>query len=151
VALNSWGNALAARAKRASDAAEAERLSQAAEEKYEAALKIKPDQHDALQNWGATLADRAKRASDAAEREQLLGKAEEKCREAVELDPSMTYNLACAMALRNRTDECRGFLEAAEKANTLPSADHLLSDEDLASVRGEHWFVALVERRRQMP
>ncbi|MFZ1883755.1 MAG: hypothetical protein WAU53_09195, partial [Rhodoplanes sp.] len=150
-ALNNWGGALAEQARRASDAAEAERLFQAAVKKFEAALKIKPDQHEALYNWGNALGDRANRASDAAEAERLLALAEEKLRAGVKLAPGNVYNLACLMALRNRSDECREFLEIAEKANTLPLADSLITDEDLASVRGESWFTALVERRRQKP
>jgi len=149
VALNNWGLALANRARRASDPADADRLLQAAAEKYEAALKIKPDQHEALNNWGLALANRARRASDPVEAERLLIQAEEKGRAAAEIAPGMTYNLACALALQGRLDECREYLEIADRANTLPATDHLMSDEDLASVRGEAWFTALVERRRQ--
>jgi Tfp pilus assembly protein PilF len=134
-----------------SDPAEAERLFLAAEGKYEAALKIKPDQHEALNNWGATLAERAKRASDPAEAERLFEAAERLFEAALNLAPGRTYNLACVMALRNRADECRRYLEIAETANTLPSADHLMTDDDLAAVRDEPWFTALVERRRNKP
>jgi hypothetical protein len=70
-ALLNHGNRAFLGAKKASDPAEAEWLFGAAAEKYEAALTIEPDQHEALYNWGATLADRAKRASDAAEADRL--------------------------------------------------------------------------------
>jgi NAD-dependent SIR2 family protein deacetylase len=109
-ALFGWGNTLAGRAKRASDPAEADRLLAAAAEKYEAALKIKPDKHEVLNNWASLLIQRAHRAPDPVDRERLLAEAEEKGREALKLNPGNTYNLACVMALRSRTDECREFL-----------------------------------------
>jgi hypothetical protein len=89
--------------------------------------------------------------SNAVEAERLLSLAEEKLQAVSKLKPEQTYNLACVMAVRNRAGECREYLEIADKANTLPGADHLISDEDLASIRGEPWFIALVERRRQKP
>jgi hypothetical protein len=87
--------------------------------------------------------------SNAVEAERLLSLAEEKLQAVSKLKPEQTYNLACVMAVRNRAGECRELLENAEKAKTLPSADHLMTDKDLASVRGEPWFTALVERQRQ--
>ena len=56
----------------------AEELLRQAEAKYEAALRIKPDDHEALNNWGNALAARARRASDASAAEELLRQAEAK-------------------------------------------------------------------------
>ena len=85
--LLNQGNQAYLKAEKERDPAEAERLFQAAEEKYEAALKIKPDQHEALNNWGNALGDRAKRASDAAEAERLFQAAEEKYEAALKIKP----------------------------------------------------------------
>jgi hypothetical protein len=69
--------------------------------------------------------------SNAVEAERLLSLAEEKLQAVSKLKPEQTYNLACVMAVRNRAGECRELLENAEKAKTLPSADHLMTDKDL--------------------
>ena len=85
--LLNQGNQLFFRAEKASDTLSANRLLQAAEGKYAAALAIKPDMHDALYNWGNALGDRAKRASDAAEAERLFQAAEEKYEAALNIKP----------------------------------------------------------------
>ena len=56
------GNALAARQAKRAEAGEAARLFGEAGAKYAEALRIKPDDHEALNNWGNALAAQAKRA-----------------------------------------------------------------------------------------
>ena len=141
-ALYNWGTALAARARRASDASAAEELLRQAEAKYEAALRIKPDDHAALHSFGSFSLARAKRTSGRVQKD-LLRAAEAKLKAAKKLD---TYNLACVYALLGRPLDCRRTLDAAKKAGTLPTVDHLRSDEDLKSVRSEAWFGELIER-----
>ena len=58
-ALNNGGNALLNLAKM-KEGKEAEDLLKQSIEKYEGALKIKPDYHEALDNWGSALLDLAK-------------------------------------------------------------------------------------------
>jgi tetratricopeptide (TPR) repeat protein len=144
-ALNNWGNALAARARRASDASAAEELLRQAEAKYEAALRIKPDDHAALHSFGSFSLARAKRTSGRVQKD-LLRAAEAKLKAAKKLGDTDTYNLACVYALLGRPLDCRRTLDAAKKAGTLPTVDHLRSDEDLKSVRSEAWFGELIER-----
>lgn len=57
------------------------------------------------------------------------------------------YNLACSLALLERTDEA---LDALERAVELgyDDAEHLVQDQDLAALRGEPRFEELVRRLR---
>ncbi len=79
------GNALQAHAKtkRGDDA---DRLFKLAGEKYQAALDIKPDYHEALSNWGVALANQAKtkRGDDA---DRLFKLAGEKYQAALDIKP----------------------------------------------------------------
>jgi Flp pilus assembly protein TadD len=58
-------------------------------------------------------------------------------------DPTVRYNLACSLALLGRTEEA---LDALEKAVALGYEDpeHLMADEDLASLRDEPRFREIV-------
>ena len=66
--------------------AEADRLFAQAGEKYEAALRIKPDKHEALNNWGNALLDQAKQKSGA-EADRLFAQAGEKYEAALRIKP----------------------------------------------------------------
>ncbi len=147
-ALNNWGNLLRNRAQHSSEYSEAARYFDEAVSKYEAALKIKQDKHETLDNLAATLASRIRIESDEATRIALLDRAEQASRRATDLDRSGAYNLACILALKGDTEGCRRNLDIAAEAGTLPDADHLMSDPDLASFREEPWFKELVEQRR---
>ncbi|MFA6243319.1 MAG: SIR2 family protein, partial [Candidatus Hydrogenedentales bacterium] len=70
------GNALFEQAK-AKEGEEAERLFAESYEKYDAALKIKGDKHEALYNWGAALSEQAK-TKEGEEADRLFAKAYEK-------------------------------------------------------------------------
>lgn len=58
-------------------------------------------------------------------------------------DPTVRYNLACSLALLGRSQEA---LDELERAIGLGYEDpeHLLADEDLASLRGEERFREIV-------
>jgi Flp pilus assembly protein TadD len=60
-------------------------------------------------------------------------------------DPTVHYNLACSLALLARTGAA---LDALERAAELGyrDLDHMLADEDLASLRDEPRFQTLVAR-----
>ena len=70
--------------------------------------------------------------------------------ELVPENPTAHYNLACSYALCGRREEA---LDALETAERLGYADrgHLLADEDLASLRSEPRFQALVARLSEAP
>ena len=81
------GTALYDQAKTKSGA-EADGLLALAGEKYQAALKIKPDMHEALNNWGFALYDQAKTKSGA-EADGLFALAGEKYQAALKIKPDM--------------------------------------------------------------
>jgi tetratricopeptide (TPR) repeat protein len=85
VALSNWGNALLAQA-RTKQSEAADRLFEAACQKFAEALKLKPDFHEALSNWGSTLLAQAKtKQGEAADR--LFEAAYQKYAEALKLKP----------------------------------------------------------------
>ena len=65
---------------------DAEKLFSLAFEKYEAALKIKPDKHEALYNWGSALCDLAK-TKEGDDAEKLFSLAFEKYEAALKIKP----------------------------------------------------------------
>jgi tetratricopeptide (TPR) repeat protein len=150
-ALNNWGNALAHQARQANEPEEVDRLFQAAEAKFEAGLRINPDKQEDLYNFGGALIEHGKRAPKPEQAASLFKRAETVLKDALKLAPAKTYNLACLMAVLGRLAECREFLEAAEKAGTLPSLAHLLEDDDLKAVRDQKWFGDLIEHLRAKP
>jgi hypothetical protein len=140
-----WGNALLGLARQKSGD-EADRLFKLADEKYEAALRIKPDKHEALNNWGNTLGAQAKQKSGD-EANGLFKLAREKLIESESLSPgSGTYNLACFSALQQQPEECRRWLFESLKHHAIPSKQHLLSDPDLESIRDLDWFKELLSQ-----
>ena len=140
-----WGNALVGLAKQKSGD-EADRLFKLAGEKYEAALRIKPDKHEALNNWGNMLCDQAKQKSGD-EANGLFKLAREKLIESESLSPgSGAYNLACLSALQQQPEECRRWLFESLKHHAIPSKQHLLSDPDHESIRDLDWFKELLSQ-----
>ncbi|HEC91259.1 MAG TPA: hypothetical protein ENI55_06295, partial [Alphaproteobacteria bacterium] len=79
------GNALAGQA-RTKDGAAADKLFRAAGDKYAAALKIKPDTHEALNNWGNALLGQA-RTKDGAAADKLFRAAGDKYAAALKIKP----------------------------------------------------------------
>ena len=62
-------------------------------------------------------------------------------------NPTAHYNLACSLALVGRGDQALDALEAAVNAG-YDDAAYLVADEDLASLREEPRFEALLRRLR---
>lgn len=65
-----------------------------------------------------------------------------KCREQIALDPTLDgphYNLACALARSGKTKEALESLRTAIELG-FTDAEHLVEDEDLASLHGEKAF-----------
>lgn len=69
--------------------------------------------------------------------------------ESIGHNPAAMYNLACAFALTGAADSSFAWLgRAADAGYSQPDA--LTSDEDLASIRGDARFAALVERLQRI-
>lgn len=147
-ALAVWAGDLVVRATTCDDPDEAERLHGLADAVFAQALRVHPRHYDVLCDRVAALISLAHRADDLDAADAVLDRAEQACRVALSLVPDETYTFACIAALRGRTEDCREALEAAERAATLPAAEHVAADEDLAAVRGEPWFRELIDRRR---
>jgi len=120
-----------------------ERLSQLGQEFQvdflQRALSRHPDNFEALSEF-ATLLTRLGRL------EEGLA-ADERLVELAPRDPTVHYNLACSLALLARPEQA---LDALEHAAALGYRDteHLLADEDLASLHAEARFLALVASLR---
>ena len=98
------GTALSEQAKTKSGG-EADRLFRLAGEKYEAALKIKPDLHEALNNWGTALLEQAKTKSGV-EADRLFRLAGEKYEAALKIKPDKheaLYNWGNALSEQAKT------------------------------------------------
>lgn len=98
---------------------------------------------------GVLLAsDQAKRKTGA-EADALFAQAEEKLLAAEHLVAgSGAYDLACIAALCGQPNQCLQWLQGSLAAGRLPSRQHLVSDEDLNSVRDEPWFAELLSAAR---
>jgi len=124
---------------------EAKELYKAACEKFEAALKLDPNNGKIMNDWGAALMAQARNKSDK-QAESLYEEAREKIAAAEALEPgAAAYNLACIHSLRGEQQECRRFLEQAQKVGSLPPKKYLEADEDLDKVRKETWFQSLMK------
>ena len=85
IALSNWGVSLSNQAKQATGI-EADKLFALAGEKYDAALRIKPEKHEVFYNWGNALSDQAKQKTGE-EAERLFALASEKYEEALRIKP----------------------------------------------------------------
>ncbi len=114
------GNELLKQAKTTSGR-EADRLFSQAGEKYQQALAIKPDKHEALNNWGITLSEQAKTTSGE-EAERLFSQAGDKYQDALAIKPDFheaLNNWGNALADQAKTksgeEADRLFSQACEK------------------------------------
>jgi hypothetical protein len=108
--------------------------------KFEEALKIKPDMHEALNGWGGALLFQFHKTNEAG----LLVEAESKVRRAEQLSGRASYNLACVLARKGEEDNCQAQLLRCKADGTLPDAAHLKADNDFAEYRDKAWFKDLL-------
>jgi tetratricopeptide (TPR) repeat protein len=59
---------------------------------------------------------------------------------------SAAYNLACIFGVRGQEDACLGALEVSKEFGSLPDADEIVKDTDLANVQSKKWFAEFMER-----
>ncbi|VUT27882.1 MAG: Plant specific mitochondrial import receptor subunit TOM20 [Candidatus Syntrophoarchaeum sp. GoM_oil] len=146
-ALNNWGTALLNLAK-TKEGEEAEALSKQSFEKYEQALKIKPDYHEALNNWGNALSDLAK-TKEGEEAEALFEQSFEKLMKAEEIEEGIAaYDLACVYALVGKIKKSLIWLEKGLKMKQTPSRRHILADNDIDKIKDTDDFKRLINLYR---
>ena len=141
-ALCNWGAALTDQAK-TRQGAEADALLEEAGQKYDAALRIKPDMHEALCNWGNALINQAIKSNEP-KRESLLRMAKERllASEQIRLG-SAAYNLACVESLLGNSEECRRWLSVYLSSPTPAKLANVERDPDFDPVRHLPWFKTL--------
>lgn len=84
--------------------------------------------------------------------QKKYAEAERICAQAHEVAPFFpltSYNLACFQALQGKKDEALANLEKAVAAG-FANAPHMLKDDDLASLREDPKFVALVAKAKEV-
>jgi Tfp pilus assembly protein PilF len=145
------GNNLNDEAGKAADSEQAEKLFKQAEMKYQAALQIEPDSHDALNNWGVALSERARRARDAAAAEDLLKEAEGKYEAALRIKPDYhetVNNWGVALSERGRrARDAAAAEELLKQAEGKYDAALRLKPDDHEKLN--NWGSALHERGRR--
>jgi len=115
-------------------------------EKYQAALEIKPDKHEALYNWGAALYEQAK-AKVGEEADRLFALAYEKYQAALKIKPDLhevLNNWGATLFAQAKTkageEADRLFAEAKEKllsAESISPGSGTYNLACLSALRGE--------------
>ena len=119
---------------------DADELYKQAYEKYEAALKIRLDDYEALYYWGINLATQAAIKEDA-EAEELYRQAEEILLRVETLKEGVaSYDLALIYALTKNADESHKWLLNSKKFEYLPGKETIEKDFDLDAIRDADWF-----------
>ncbi|MBL8862636.1 MAG: hypothetical protein JNK02_11570 [Planctomycetes bacterium] len=102
---------------------------------YARELAARPDNLEVLTDLGHVLTRLGRYEEGLAVDRRLAAREPE--------DPNVLYNLACSLALTGRTDEAFRTLERAI-LHGYDDPAHLSLDEDLASLRGDPRFAALL-------
>lgn len=122
VAFNNWGNALLDQAEATTDPKNAAVLRILAVEKYEAALRIKPDYYAAFNNWGIALNQQAKAAANPDDADRLWTEAGEKYQAALHIKPdyqNALKNWGIALYAQGNAKDKAGDMAAAKRLYAL--------------------------------
>ncbi len=139
--MHNWGNALAGLAELVAeeDAEAARQYYEQAGEKYQQAVGIKPDNHEALNTWASALVHSA-HLETGDEREALLQRAEELAEKAEEIErDSGLYNLACVYALQGREEAAFPKLRETLEQGKIQWS-HVAEDRDWDELRNHEEY-----------
>jgi len=139
-----WGTDLGNLAK-TKEGKESEDLYQQAFDKFQKAIEIKPDLHEALNNWGTYLGNLAK-TKEGKESEDLYQQAFDKFQKAIEFGGSC-YNLSCIYALKEDKVNALKYLERSLSNNEI-EVDFVIKDEDWKLYLNDQSFILLTDKFR---
>ena len=112
-------------------------------EKYQKAIEIKPDDHQAFYNWGANLSHLAK-SKTGEEAQALYQQAFEKLKTAINLG-GPSYNLACLYVLTNDKENALLFLDESLSKQEI-ATDYVRKDTDWEGLLDDEDFKKLLSK-----
>ncbi|HHG84516.1 MAG TPA: hypothetical protein ENJ82_07195 [Bacteroidetes bacterium] len=115
-------------------------------EKYEKAIEIKPDVHEAFNNWGISLG-RLAGTKEGKAAEALYKEAIEKYKKAIENGGS-SYNLSCIYALKGEKENALHYLNMS-LSNREIDVDFVNKDEDWEAYWDDVEFIALINKYKK--
>ena len=122
---------------------EAEGLYQEAFDKFQKAIDLKPDKHEAFNNWGTYLGSLAK-TKDGEEAEVLYQEAIDKYQKAIDYGAS-SYNLSCIYALQGDKDNALNFLNTSLSKREI-DIDFVENDEDWKDFLNDKDFNKIINK-----
>ena len=139
-ALFNWGFALLHEAKTKSEE-DSVKIYLEAISKFTFCLIVEPNHLGAAIDGGVAYMDLS-RLMEARADDELYDLAGEFFANAERIQRgSAAYNLACIYALRRKKDACLESLELAKECGSLPSADDVFADVDMANMIKAQWFI----------
>ncbi|MCK5830020.1 MAG: hypothetical protein KAH20_06920 [Methylococcales bacterium] len=149
-ALFNWGFALLHQAQ-TKDENESVKLYLDAISRFNFCLLVEPNHLGAAIDGGVAYMDLA-RIMNVNPDDELYVLAEEFFLNAERIQKgSAAYNLACIYALRRKDDACLDALELSKEYGSLPKAEDILNDVDLAKVKKAKWFTDFMEKMTAAP
>jgi len=149
-ALYNWGFSLLHQAKSKSEE-EGVKLYLSAITKFSFCLLVSPNHLGAAIDGGVAYMDLARILEVNAD-DELYDLAGEFFENAERIQRgSAAYNLACIYALRGQEDACVEALALSKECGSLPSADDMSTDSDLAKIKNKAWFNEFIEKIKAGP
>jgi hypothetical protein len=143
-ALYHWGFTLLHHAKTKSGD-EAIKLYEDCIVKFAFCMLIDPNYMGAAIDGGVAYMDLA-RLKGVAPSDELYELARKQFEKANSIQAgTASYNLACIYGLRGEGDACLKALQNSKDKGSLPDAQDILNDPDLAGVKNQSWFLEFME------
>lgn len=143
-ALYHWGFSLLHQAKTKSGE-EAIKLLEESIAKFTFCMIIDPNYMGAAIDGGVAYMDLA-RLKEVAPNDELYEMARKQFEKANSIQAgTASYNLACIYGLRGDSEACLKALENSKEKGSLPDAQDILNDPDLAGVKNQGWFLEFME------
>ncbi len=149
-ALYNWGFSLLHQAKSKSEE-DSVKLYLSAITKFSFCLLVSPNHLGAAIDGGVAYMDLA-RIMEVNADDELYDLAGEFFENSERIQRgSAAYNLACIYALRGQEDACVEALALSKECGSLPSAEDMNADSDLAKMKNKAWFGEFIEKIKAGP